>query len=321
MKLDLLRLAVSSLAVTTCLSATTALAAPPKPYEVGRLLLPCRAAYEDGYRDTDDLRAVRAEMLGDAWKELSYGDITPGEDQEVLFVVGTEPDGPLVLAFAGSEPPSVEGGFDPMDWLVNTRLTLLNTNLFGKACPNGGWFADSGCKVHRGYAGRLADFIKSPHGYQELQRLREQHKDRDLIITGHSLGGALAQLAAAWLKTQGVAVSKVVTFGAPMVGNAGFKRMYETDLGLGAVTHRWANQRDPGPMMFREFFAGIWDPHRYAYQEAGPMHFIGYDDDRGELSLTRNSSAPIAYEPILFSRHLMDTYGASISILDTELPW
>src|SRR6185312_5978665 len=50
---------------------------------------------------------------------------------------------------------------------------------------------------------------------QEAQKA----KDRPLWVTGHSLGGALALLAAWRFQRSFIEVQEVVTFGAPMVGN------------------------------------------------------------------------------------------------------
>ncbi len=47
----------------------------------------------------------------------------------------------------------------------------------------------------------------------------QKAKERPLWVTGHSLGGALALLAAWRLQRGFMAVQEVVTFGAPMVGN------------------------------------------------------------------------------------------------------
>ena len=47
----------------------------------------------------------------------------------------------------------------------------------------------------------------------------QKAKERPLWITGHSLGGALALLAAWRLQRSFIAVQEIVTFGAPMIGN------------------------------------------------------------------------------------------------------
>ena len=69
---------------------------------------------------------------------------------------------------------------------------------------------------------------------QELQK----HPDMVLYLTGHSLGGATATLAAARLADMGVPTSqlRVVTFGAPAVGNEAFARAYEHKMNLTRIT-------------------------------------------------------------------------------------
>lgn len=46
------------------------------------------------------------------------------------------------------------------------------------------------------------------------------------MVTGHSLGGALAILAAADIKSVGHKVDEVYTFGQPRVGNVAFSKWY-----------------------------------------------------------------------------------------------
>merc|ERR1712151_1373654 len=52
-------------------------------------------------------------------------------------------------------------------------------------------------------------------------------KDSPLLITGHSLGGALSMLAAFDLASQGYTVAKVTTFGSPRVGDSVFAGAFD----------------------------------------------------------------------------------------------
>lgn len=72
---------------------------------------------------------------------------------------------------------------------------------------------------------------------EELARQLQAHPQCSLYITGHSLGGAVATLAAARLADMGVAPEqlKVITFGAPAVGNEAFARAYEHKFSLQRV--------------------------------------------------------------------------------------
>ena len=72
-------------------------------------------------------------------------------------------------------------------------------------------------------------------------------KDRPLWVTGHSLGGALAILAAWLFLRRTVPVHQVYTFGAPMVGNKdvadALNREYAGKL------FRYVNSPDPVPLL------------------------------------------------------------------------
>jgi predicted alpha/beta-hydrolase family hydrolase len=108
------------------------------------------------------------------------------------------------------------------DWLTDLRVRKTN------------WH---GAKVHRGFvqswtsvAGQVLGAISGAH---------------TIIITGHSLGGALATLCADAAADMGVEVEAVYTFGSPRVGNGSFARQYNDD--LADVTCRVVNARDPVP--------------------------------------------------------------------------
>jgi hypothetical protein len=62
-------------------------------------------------------------------------------------------------------------------------------------------------------------------------------------LTGHSLGGAAAQLLAFWLDRDDCKVDGVMTFGAPSPGRDDFQ--FEYNLRLRDVTHRFMHKRDP----------------------------------------------------------------------------
>jgi hypothetical protein len=72
-----------------------------------------------------------------------------------------------------------------------------------------------------------------------------------VFVTGHSLGGALAVLAALELAKAGVSVEAVYTFGMPRPGNAHFKSDY--DARLGATTYRLVNGDDIVPTVGPSF--------------------------------------------------------------------
>lgn len=71
--------------------------------------------------------------------------------------------------------------------------------------------------------------------------------DRPLWITGHSLGGALALLAAWLLKRRFVLVHEVCTFGAQMIGNREACAAFDREF-AGRI-FRYVNGRDPVPKL------------------------------------------------------------------------
>ena len=58
---------------------------------------------------------------------------------------------------------------------------------------------------------------------------RSRAKERPLWVTGHSLGGALALLAAWRFQRNFLAVHEIVTFGAPMIGNEAAAKAFEQE--------------------------------------------------------------------------------------------
>jgi pimeloyl-ACP methyl ester carboxylesterase len=75
--------------------------------------------------------------------------------------------------------------------------------------------------------------------------------ERPVWVTGHSLGGALALLAAWRLQRQFIRqfipVHEVVTFGAPMVGNAAAAHAFQRE--FPGKIFRYVNIEDPVPLL------------------------------------------------------------------------
>ena len=112
----------------------------------------------------------------------------------------------IAVAFRGSESVS--------NWLSDLDVVLTEY-------PN-----CSGCEVHKGfYAAEQAVF---PQVKYEVGRLLEKYPDYQVLVTGHSLGAALATLTAADLKLTGTDNVALFNYGSPRIGNTAFANFYPT---------------------------------------------------------------------------------------------
>lgn len=86
--------------------------------------------------------------------------------------------------------------------------------------------------------------------------------DTRVLLTGHSLGGAVATLLAERLVSMGIDKDRVpvITFGTPAIGNAAFAEVYGDKIDLRRIT----NNADPVPGSLQTFFGG--------YKQFGKHH-------------------------------------------------
>ena len=124
----------------------------------------------------------------------------------------------VVLAFRGTVSIT--------DWLRNLKIARREVEM-GKV--HGGF--------HEGLEAVWADHVEPT--------LREAADSGHKVwITGHSLGGALATLAAAWCH-EWLDVAGVYTFGQPLVGNRSFARLFNSK--FHNRFHRFVNASDIVP--------------------------------------------------------------------------
>ncbi|KAJ9621281.1 hypothetical protein H2203_007333 [Taxawa tesnikishii (nom. ined.)] len=105
----------------------------------------------------------------------------------------------IVLAFRGSHSLS--------NWISNINILFKD------------WSLCSGCRVHAGF---LESWTATRNDVAApLKAAVAANPGYPIVATGHSLGAAVATLAAAELRTQGYNVG-LYTYGSPMVGNNAF---------------------------------------------------------------------------------------------------
>jgi hypothetical protein len=160
---------------------------------------------------------------------------------EHLSVVLGINDRDLVLAFRGTESPLTVDG--RKDWLLtNARQRLVEPpkDDFGDD------FAAAGADAlfHSGFLEATASLW--PQFFPAFDKASKD-KERLVWVTGHSLGGALAVLAAWRLRRQGVDIQKVYTFGQPMVCN--LEAVNKFNLRLVNRIYRFVNEDDLIPQL------------------------------------------------------------------------
>jgi len=163
-----------------------------------------------------------------------------------------------VCAFVASSPNYnllvFRGTKIPQDWMEDIYCTPARFDWIFDFAPALG-------EIHAGFGHTLADGLG-----RIISGLVPRDQTRPLLVTGHSLGGALAALVGACFTVMAPAirpVSAIYTFGQPRIGLHDFCNTYERLLGRKLV--RFVNQQDLVP---RVPFRG-WD-----YSDEGTMiHF------------------------------------------------
>lgn len=126
-----------------------------------------------------------------------------------------------------------------LDVLTDLNVLKVSMDLYG--IPD-----ENRPKVHYGF---LKQFRSIQNELDELveEFMLSNYKVKDIIITGHSLGGGLATLASLHygLKYKGISVF-CVSFGSPRVGNKKFAKMFNKNV---YMSRRYVNDDDPITMI------------------------------------------------------------------------
>lgn len=171
---------------------------------------------------------------------------------------------------------------------------FINTDLDFEPMPQFG----NGAKVHTGFW----------HAFEEvrgsvIEAVREQRSAGQRVwVTGHSLGGAQATLAARTLRQDGLEVQGLYTYGSPRVGNEEFR----SRLGIGNV-QRYVYALDIVPMVPDDLVIGYRHVgrtnnfHVPPFPGASPYDSVLKPNDR-------ETRAPIGNA----ADHLLERYEAAL---------
>lgn len=159
---------------------------------------------------------------------------------------------------------SFRGSVSLNNWLT-TNIDVISTSY--SLC--------SDCRVHAGfYDAAIAVF---PDVLAEVQQLRRQFPNYKVVVSGHSLGGALSHLTALELDAAGISNVELYTFGSPRVTNT---ELAEYSTSRFPTASRVTHAKDlvvhtPG-RIFYTHMAGEW------HQPEGVVDVIecfGYEDE------------------------------------------
>ena len=154
------------------------------------------------------------------------------------------------------------GSASGADWKINLKTQRVNYG--GKTLADMKAIADGQLDkslpaVHAGF-NSYVDAVLRTSVIDETGNLKgvfkrvSEDENAYLILTGHSLGGAVATLLGARLASMGLPKDKfsIITFGAPAIGNAAFAEIYSDRINLLRIT----NTADPIPGSLQTFFGG-----------------------------------------------------------------
>ncbi|KPM38808.1 hypothetical protein AK830_g7730 [Neonectria ditissima] len=188
---------------------------------------------------------------GDAAKIVaSFG----GEDTGIAGYVSTDAARKeIVISIRGSS---------------NIRNWITNLDFGQKSCSA----LVSGCGVHSGFQEAWDEIAAAAKA--AVVAARTANPSYAVVATGHSLGGAVATLAAAYLRKAGIPMD-LYTFGSPRVGDADFADFVS---GQAGAEYRVTHAADPVPRL---------PPIIFGYRHTSPEYWLsGYGSTTTDYSLS-----------------------------------
>lgn len=146
-----------------------------------------------------------------------------------------------------------------------------------------------GGRVHQGFDESLTSIW--PEVSAGIKAARAKNPNEPIVFTGHSLGGALAVLALARAKKEGLldsppyrgkgSVAVLDTYGQPRVGDAEFAKAFQQSVG-DIPYHRYVYRNDPVPRLppTGMGYSDLASAQTVFTDDAGKSHQVANDDQR-----------------------------------------
>ncbi|PSR99779.1 Lipase [Actinidia chinensis var. chinensis] len=205
----------------------------------------------------------KMEFLGlfNFWNGTCDNEVTSDEGEQlstqaIMFKDTTSNPNLIVVAFRGTEP------FNTDQWRTDVDFSWYELQGVGRI--HGGFMKALGLQKKTGWPKEIAQGLGREYAYYTIrQKLRDElnkNKKAKFILTGHSLGGALAILFVAvlglheeaWLLKR---LDGVYTFGQPRVGDKKFGEFMKEKLRVYGVKYlRYAMWEEPN----KNYFSLLW---------------------------------------------------------------
>jgi hypothetical protein len=195
----------------------------------------------------------------------------------------------LVVTFRGS--------VDIQNWINN--LDFFFTEYPNADCTS---FNGSQCKVHRGFL-NVYESIKFEGLLPYVSTLWASVKGKSpsVLVTGHSLGGALAILGGVdvtLLLRDQTADIHVYTYGEPRVGNPAWAKWVSESVLVGGTQFRLTHEADPVPRLPPLEFGFLHVPHEVWYNnDLAGDHFTVCVDNATAEDYTNCENTQYAFVP------------------------
>jgi hypothetical protein len=230
-------------------------------------------SYETANLDKIDKVLENWKLKRSGFLKSPVSGILPLVDTRGLIVQGW---GGTVVAFAGTDP------LVPANWLTNFD-TLPSPD-----------------DIHTGFE----NAVKSVWPEVRSAVLERDNAHQPLFITGHSLGAALAAVAAKMLRKDGLAaVTGVYTFGMPRCGGRRFAEEYARE--LGAKTYRLVHGDD---------IVATVPPSNFGFRHVGRLLSCNHGkafDSMEEPARAQNDEPPFSSTVLQGIHDLLHTVSAA----------